>query len=134
MGMYTELYMSASLRPSTPTLVTDVILYMFNRDTEEPEELPEHPFFECQRWDMLGSCSSYNFSAFALSKAIADEIGRAVYFTTRSDLKNYDDEIALFIDFIKPYIEDDGHIGHYRYEEDEEPTLIYTKELQTNEM
>jgi hypothetical protein len=127
MGMYTELYMSASLRRDTPEIVKNVILYMFNGGTEKPVELPEHKFFKCHRWDMLGSCSSYYFTPFALSKAIDDHIGGCVYFTTRSDLKNYDDEIALFIDFIKPYIEDDGHIGHYRYEEDEEPTLIYTK-------
>jgi hypothetical protein len=129
MGMYTELYMSASLRRDTPEIVKNVILYMFNRSTKKPEELPEHPFFESQRWYILGSCSSYDFSAFALSKAIDDDIGRAVYFTTRSDLKNYDNEIALFIDFIKPYIEYEGHIGHYRYEEDREPTLIYNGEL-----
>jgi hypothetical protein len=126
MGMYTELYMSASLRRDTPEIVKNVILYMFNGDTEEPEELPKHMFFNCHRWDMLGSCSSYYFTPFALSKTIND--GRVVYFTTRSDLKNYDDEIALFIDFIKPHIEGDGHIGHYRYEEDREPTLIYNGE------
>jgi hypothetical protein len=130
MGMYTELYMSAELKEDTPKIVKDVIMFLFNDrwEVEDLEELPEHSFFKCHRWDMLGSCSSYSFTPFALSTAIDDDIGRCVYFTTRSDLKNYDDEIALFIDFIKPHIEGDGHIGHYRYEEDREPTLIYNGE------
>jgi hypothetical protein len=40
-------------------------------------------------------------------------------------LKNYALEIENFLDFISPYVETDGFIGYYRYEESENPALIY---------
>jgi hypothetical protein len=130
MGMYTELFMTAELRQDASQIVKDVVLFLFG-DTATavmPKELPDHAFFACHRWDCIGSMGSYYFTPFALSKAIDDGIGNAVYFTTRSDLKNYDDEIGLFIDFIKPYLATQGFIGYYRYEENEHPTLIYNVE------
>ncbi|RUS01125.1 hypothetical protein EFW58_01156 [Bacillus velezensis] len=48
--------------------------------------------------------------------------------TIRCNLKNYDNEIENFIEWISPFIyKKDGNyfIGYKRYEEDKEPELIF---------
>ncbi|MCA1800256.1 MAG: hypothetical protein LC650_03090, partial [Actinobacteria bacterium] len=53
-----------------------------------------------------------------------DDIG-GWFLTIRCNLKDYDDEIEKFIDWITPYTDSTGFVGYKRYEQDEEPTLIY---------
>lgn len=132
MGMYTELYISASLKSDAPDKVKEIIRLLFDGDNEhetDETDLPDHEFFDLHRWRMIGRCSSYYFSPFALSKIHEDDINGKIYFTSRSDLKNYGGEIGHFLNWIMPYLaESKGeHIGHYRYEEDEQPTLIYKR-------
>ena len=43
----------------------------------------------------------------------------------RCDLKNYEDEIELFLKWIYNYATTRGFVGYMRYEEDYNPTLIY---------
>ena len=38
--------------------------------------------------------------------------------------RNYDNEYQKFIDYIQPYIWEQGFIGCIRFEEDEMPTII----------
>ena len=56
-----------------------------------------------------------------------DEIAKAHFLCIRSNVKNYDGEIQHFIDWITPCL--DKHPGDFlgfrRYEETEDPTLIY---------
>lgn len=40
-------------------------------------------------------------------------------------LKNYNSEIEEFLDWLEPYIETNDFIGYMKYEEFEDPTLIY---------
>lgn len=40
-------------------------------------------------------------------------------------LPRYDHEWEHLIDWLKPFIETEGHIGHYRYEGSELPTVLY---------
>lgn len=132
MGMYTELYISASLKRNSPDKVKEIIRLLFDGDNEhetDETDLPPHEFFDCHRWRMIGRCSSYYFSPFALSKVLEDDINGKLYFTSRSDLKNYDSEIEKFLDWVMPYLDQiqGEHLGHYRYEEDEQPTLIFKK-------
>ena len=119
MGMYTELVLKCEVKSDCPSLVKDILNYLFN-DKEKPKELPEHNFFKCERWASIGHCSSFYHVPFALSKF---EEG---YIFSRSDLKNYDNEIDLFIDWLKPYLDEFERncIGWSWYEESEVPTLI----------
>lgn len=41
---------------------------------------------------------------------------------------NYDSEIKHFLDWLAPYIETNGFIGYTKYEEFEDPTLIYIED------
>lgn len=66
------------------------------------------------------SCSFAGYFGSALDYE-HDGYNLSVY----SSFKNYDDEIAKFLDFIRPWIETDGFIGYMRYEDHDDPTLIY---------
>lgn len=127
MGMYTELVFKAVIRSDVPESVRAVLNYLFN-DAKQPDTglLPDHEFFQCSRWSVLGKRSSYYHTPFALSRYSGD------YIFSRSDLKNYDQEIEKFIAWVTPYLANlPGQcIGWTWYEEANEPTLLYmpTKE------
>ena len=97
MGMYTELVLKAEIKEDAPKLVKDILNFLFNA-AKEPEEKPGHIFFTKPRWRYIGSCSSFYHVPFALSRYERN------YLFSRSDLKNYDEEIESFIDWLKPYI------------------------------
>jgi hypothetical protein len=134
MGMYTELVLKCRVRDTTPDGIKEVLRHMFGNNVE-PETLPEHPFFKSPRWSLLGKCSSYYHHPEALSGIFesSNDWGD-MYIFSRSDLKNYDNEIALFVDWITPYVDGYGKacIGWEWYEEDEAPTLIFV-EVKYNE-
>jgi len=119
MGMHTELVIKADTKTDLPPIVDSVLQHLFN-GANEPDALPDHAFFSCYRWSMVGRCSSYYHVPWADSKYSEG------YIFSRSDLKNYDDEIELFIDWIKPYLDQmqGDCIGWSWYEESETPTLI----------
>jgi len=126
MGMYTEIHFNSELKENLDKNVIDILQYMLNHSEDKPP-LPDHEFFKCSRWDMLFMCDSYYFDADTHSTLRFDDISNAYYLCIRSNLKNYDDEIEKFIDWIQPYLEKfkDDFLGFYRYEESEQPTLIY---------
>jgi hypothetical protein len=100
------------------------------RQGEEPESLPDHAFFKCPRWSLIGICSSFYHHPKAMSDywtGHGDDDDRGGYIFSRSDLKNYDGEIDHFLDWVMPYIDEtEGHcIGWEWYEEDESPTLLF---------
>lgn len=74
---------------------------------------------------MALTCDSYYFPSISDSKMEQDRIDQQYHLNIRCNLKNYDDEIEKFLDYISPYIETKGFLGYMRYEESEEPTLIY---------
>lgn len=133
MGMYTELYLSCVFKSNLPKDVIAVLQYLFD-DKEAPLELPDHPLFNCNRWRQIGTqCSDY-FTPFSTSRLHKLEDIRGEYgLTTRFDLKNYDYEIGLFLDWIGPHLDhyDGDHLGHMRYEEDDQPMILYYKETET---
>lgn len=124
MGTYTELNIGVRLRHDTPTKVIDILRYMLNEENAvKPDILPDHALFNTQRWHfMLVSDSSY----FDGRTDSSMEFSGSVYeLNVRCNLKNYDDEIIKFLDFISPYIKYEGFIGYTRWEYIEDPTLIY---------
>ena len=122
MGMYTEIVIKCSIKENLPESIVSVLHYLFNNG-DEVAELPNHPFFKCSRWRAVGSCSSFYHIPWADSKYSED------YLFSRSDLKNYDNEIALFFDWLDPYIEEltDKCVGWSWYEENDVPELVYKK-------
>lgn len=123
MGMYTELVVCTNIK-NVPEVV-EVLKYMVGQ-TDRPATLPNHPLFSTSRWEILFTCNSYYFVPCSIAKFEYNEIGRYWCLITRADLKNYDGEIEKFIDWIRPYIENEDKMFAYsRYEETREPTIYY---------
>lgn len=120
MGMYTELVLGVRLKEKLP-----VLEYML-RLTEEKPDLPNHALFQTERWNFMLRSDSYYFQGSTQHLYQYDDIAKQYEFNVRCNLKNYGDEIKMFLDWIGPYVEpDDGCAGYFRYEEDDDPTLIY---------
>ncbi len=129
MGFYTELYLDCEIDSS---LLNDtekeIVDYFFNFDVDRdtPTILPNHQFFKCPRWSMIGRGGSAYFDE-NVSKSLTKN-NNIWSIVSRSDFKNYDDEIELFLDWFTPFIikkEEPYCVGHQQGEDDEEPTLIY---------
>lgn len=129
MGMYTELNLGVNFRKDTPQNIIDILKYMLGDSPVRFEyikpQLPEHPLFETERWAIMLVCDSYYFDGQTDSSIHYDDISESYYLNVRCNLKNYSSEIEHFLSFIQPYLYTDGFIGYTRYEEDDDPTLIY---------
>lgn len=123
MGMYTEINMRANLRQDTPEEVLQVLEAMaFGAPILAASELPAHPLFESHRWYHLGVRGSYYFPKAGLSEVVRPvHEWDAPRFSLHGDLKNYDNEIDKFFDWIDPYIdaEPGEFLGYSLYEEDQ---------------
>lgn len=124
MGNYTEICVAGELKNSAPGEVRAMVEYIFSPWTEDKVRppLPDHPFFACQRWEMLFG-SSFYFEAEPSLTWRADD--RA--FSGRGNVKNYDGEIEHFLDWLAPHVCHFGGSfgGFFRYEEDVAPTLFW---------
>ena len=125
MGMYTELVLKCQIKGDTPKEVMDVIQYMF-AGADKPAKLPEHEFFTLERWDFIGSCSSFYHHPAVVNSYPKFDYSDEQYIFSRSDIKNYSGEIQAFLDWVKPYIDamEGQCIGWTWYEEELQPTLI----------
>jgi hypothetical protein len=103
MGMYTELILGASLKKDTPDSVINTLKYMAGEIDEEPEGFPFKD--QSARLAYLLNHGSYYFAVNnSVVKIWQDEIGRNWRISSRSNIKNYDDEIETFLAWLKPYI------------------------------
>jgi hypothetical protein len=121
MGMYTELVLKADVQQEPTKEVLNILNFLFNGQELDIEiSLPKHKFFTLPRWKQLGRSNSYYHVPWANSKYEED------YIFSRSDLKDYDEEIDNFLDWVRPYLtsEEGKCIGWKWYEEDNIPTLI----------
>jgi hypothetical protein len=130
MGMYTELVCAFELKEETPDKIIDIINFMCDDDYGLYTDLPEHELFETTRWKFMLRSDSYYFEGSTNSTIEHDSLVGGYYVTIRCNLKNYDNEIEKFIDWISEYIRKDDYfrkqfIGYKRYEENDDPTLIY---------
>lgn len=129
MGMYTELVLKCQIKEGVPRQVKEVLHYLFVDQTTGVPECPNHPFFKTPRWNFVGSSGSFYHHPKPVTHLYEVDYADFMYIFSRSDLKNYDNEIALFLDWINPYLDHmPGEcIGWTWYEEEEQPTLIYCK-------
>ena len=126
MGMYTELIFGAELKKETPTEVIEALKYMIGDTDEKPNNFPL-PNGGCEWLFKGGSC--YFAINNAVSKMWFDNIDNQWHISTRSNIKNYENEIETFLEWIRPYI--DGGSGTRDmyamviYKEQDVPNIYY---------
>lgn len=128
MGMYTECFVSGRIKASDPARA--VLEFLFG-GAEPPVNEPDHEFFRKPRWTAIGRCSSYYFQPVPISTAWIDYISGDLHFVSRSDLKNYDGEIASFFDWLKTTGAE--FFGYSRYEESPLRLTLYADAATTEE-
>lgn len=131
MGMYTEFHFNAELKQNVPLEVVAVLRFMLSNAKEYVGDLPDSPLFETDRWRWMLQMSSYYFPADTGSTLRFDSISKSYFLSIRCNLKNYDNEIDKFVEWITPYVDvscdQDEFVGFQRYEEEREPSLIYVR-------
>jgi len=139
MGMYTEFVFGAGIKRELTWTELTALKWIGGDPTVTWEraahagDLLNHPFFRTERWRMIGHCSSYYFGySDSHTKIHFDDISHEWLLSFRCSLKNYDNEIEKFIDWIRPLVEDGSgdmnFLGYSMYEECFEPVLYYLKE------
>lgn len=130
MGMYTELNMSVELNANIDENTLKVLKYMLGDEEVSSEDiadiLPDFPLFKSDsgRWTYMLNCDSFYFDHTAHSELV-NRHNVDTILNVRCDLKNYDDEIEHFLDWVYTFTPTRGFVGYMRYEEDKYPTLIY---------
>ena len=121
MGTYTELVLKCTLKNDLPQKVDAALRYLFCDNYPTPTELPDHEFFKKPRWEAVGKSGSY----YHCPRPLYFYDGK--YLFTRTDLKNYDDEIATFLDWLMPYMScpPGKFIGWVFCEQSREPEFIH---------
>jgi len=135
--MYTEFVFGGALHDDVPENVLNILRYLVEPIESvradhlfRKLEIPDHPFFQTDRWQGIAVSSScyfgYNQSHSAL---VYDEINHHWIVAIRSSIKNYNHEIEKFVDWIRPYIRkgsgEQDFVGYSLYEADVAPTLYY---------
>ena len=137
MGMYTEFVFGGALHDDVPENVLNILRYLVEPIESvradhlfRKLEIPDHPFFQTERWQGIAVTSSCYFGYNRPHSALVyDEINRHWVVAIRSSIKNYSHEIEKFVDWIRPYIRkgsgEQNFIGYSLYEADVAPTLYY---------
>jgi hypothetical protein len=125
--MYTELHYNVLLRRDTPQSVIDVLEYMLDNDLPQPS-LPDHWLFRTERWKVMLRMSSASFAAPTHSE-LTKEPGGYYVLSVCCNLKNYNEEIEKFVDWMDSYVAafKGDFLGYSRYEESEDPDIIRKK-------
>lgn len=124
MGMYTELRINCRLRRDVPAEVIRNLRLLADGEGRGNASLPDHPFFSLPRWTSVMRAGSAYFDDHP-SAALVKWNGQWRLLSV-ANLKNYDNEIAQFIDWLSPFV--DAAPGEtwaeHRYEEDDVATPI----------
>lgn len=120
MGMYTEIYVNVDLKKETPEAVIETIKAICEGDCDS-KYLKDKP----RRWSMLFSNGSYYTPSTCCSSLTYDSIAKSYSLIGKGDIKNGDNEIEQFFEFVKPWC-DNNFIGYHRHEEDRDPILVYS--------
>lgn len=127
MGEYTQIHFASRLVNSIPKDVIDILLYMSGKTDDRPSVIPDHHLFDASdRWESILISDSYYFDYKSHCSFEFDKLAKAWFLSFTSNIKNYNDEIQLFLNWITPYV-DKFHgefLGYYRDAQDEFPTII----------
>jgi len=124
MGTYTKLHYNAELKRDVPESVVEMLRYMLG-ETETKPKKPDHALFGDTRWETMLQSDSYYFDADTHSTLRYDTNG-SYYLCVRCSLRNYCNEMELFTNWIRPYIDKlEGEFrGFSRHEAEETPNMI----------
>ncbi len=124
MGMYTELCYNVRLKEDTPEKVIKTLFYLIGKGDSLNTDTAFINLTDRIRY-ML-QCDSYYFDADTYSSLRYDDIVETYYFNVHCNLKNYDDEIDKFVDWLDPWVDAfaGDFLGFSRYEENQEPKII----------
>ena len=119
MGMYTECVFAVELK-GMDRKAQQALESMLDGSLSDrrPESLPNHPIFSKSRARFMLRCASAYFPGRSDSYLYRDSDGD-LFLTCRFNVKNYEDEIETFLDFIAPYVDEPNEpVGYMRYEEE----------------
>jgi len=123
MGMYTEAVLRFEVRKNTSQYRA-----LFQKLIEEVDITEELPFAKDGRLDNLWllDCDSYYFGGCTICK-MDDTAFDTARVTLAFNLKNYQSEIEALLDWLVPACCEEWKtfIGYIRYEEADDPTLVY---------
>jgi len=119
MGMYTALSLGVQLDDEFPQ-VTETLSNLIHGN---PVTGQNHPFFSTPRGAYLLRMDSYYFDYQTHWELKQDEFN-GTYLSGVSNIKNYDNEIDKFLDWLSPHMVTTGFIGWTMYEEDDFPTIL----------
>ncbi|MFD1427635.1 hypothetical protein JOD24_001438 [Kroppenstedtia sanguinis] len=125
-----ELVVAFNLRSDAPEIVIRTLDYMTNIaksiDAEEPDfDPPDHPLFQTENWEFMLWRNDGSFAGFPYSELQIVEVNGEKYIDVviRTYISLGFEQIAHFIEWIKPFIEGAGEgkhfIGYWRFEDDE---------------
>ena len=132
--MYTQFSFTFSLKDDTPIKIINILEYLID---SENNRLPFISMNEndklfntkTKRFQYMLNTSSCYFTDISYATLQHNKCGGYSAFHCIASIKNYDNDIELFIDFVKDYIylhgEEKLFVGWSRYEEDEKPILYY---------
>jgi hypothetical protein len=125
MGMYTEIYINVDLKKETPDNVIQVLKAMCRMlpDQECSEVLVDYP----ERWEYLFNSGSYYTPNTYCHSLTFDDISNKWSLLGKGDIKNYENEIDKFFEWIMPHIDafPEEFIGYSRYEDANQPKLYF---------
>lgn len=125
MGMYTEFFFRAELRQG---VIAERATQQLHSIDNGVAFIDDDPFFKTPRWRMLFQGGSAYFPTRGFEFEYCPSENRYRVFI-HSSFKCYDNEIALFLDWIDHIVDalPGEFLGYSLYEEDEQPTLYYKK-------
>lgn len=125
MGMYTEFSLRCKLYELPINAKRLLFRLIHGSEIYEDVPIPDHPFFQTERWRHVGYGGPEGFIQ-GKSYLFGDNL------FISCGLKNYHQEIQLFMDWIGPYLRETGdsltYLGWYKFCADDVPTLIFFKE------
>ena len=133
--MYTELIFEAELSKDTPKALIDAFTTVSRKDTGievTSNKLEISNFIDKFDLNMLvNSCSAYFAAQQSFFNMYYDKYSDTYGIFIRSDLKNYEQQINEFLEFIKPYVVrgcgSNNIYAYVLYELDEQPTIYSLK-------
>lgn len=130
MGHYTEMHYNVKLVERVPKKVIDVLTYLGGTShAKPPETLPDHALFSTARWGMISVGRSYYINTLPHYLFQRDPISKTFFLGIKTQIKNYENELELFIDWIDPWVdaEKDDFLGFIRDESSQDPILVRKK-------
>lgn len=124
MGMYTEIRTDFVVSDASARQILDQM--MDGTAADIPQEfLPDHPIFRTTRWCYLFTMTSAYFDTYYRERHEDIPLGQVRY-KTCANLKNYEDDIRLFANWIRPYcIPQKTPIVTQRYESSQDTVTCY---------